>query len=182
VPWRGCCPPAAGAAAWAAWPQPGVGHATESQFHVIATVLLLAGLPLLSRRFFGPPSPSRAGRSLRVVCWAAILALLPGLTVVEAFANLTPAQPAYRYIYCVAQGWSDTQGCAGVPGRSTGGSALGGRDRAVRGGTPGTRPRYRHRSVAAGIGGRSAGGAGLDHAGRRAGRGPGGAALPRSAQ
>jgi hypothetical protein len=112
---------AAGAAAWAAWPQPGVGHATESQFHVIATVLLLAGLPLLSRRFFGPPSPSRAGRSLRVLCCAAILALLPGLTIVETFANLMPAQPAYRYIYCVAQGWSNTQGCDGVPGRSTGG-------------------------------------------------------------
>ena len=67
---------AAGAAAWAAWPQPTVGHAAVSQFHVIATVLLLAGLPLLSRRFFGPPSPSRAGRSLRVFCSAAILALM----------------------------------------------------------------------------------------------------------
>ena len=112
---------AAGAAAWAAWPQPAVGHATVSQFHVIATVLLLAGLPLLAWRFFGPPSPSRAGRSLRVFCCAAILALLPGLTIVEAFANLTPAQPAYLYTYCVAQGWSNTQGCSGVPGRSSGG-------------------------------------------------------------
>jgi hypothetical protein len=112
---------AAAAAAWAAWPEPGVGHAAVSRFHVIATVLLLAGLPLLSRRFFGPPSSSRAGRSLRVLCYAAILALLPGLTIVEASANLTPAQPAYRYIFCVAQGWSSTQGCEGVPGRSTGG-------------------------------------------------------------
>ena len=49
---------AAGAAAWAAWPQPGVGHAAVSQFHVIATVLLLAGLPLLARRFFGRPLPA----------------------------------------------------------------------------------------------------------------------------
>ena len=112
---------AAAFAAWAAWPQPAVGHAAISQFHVIATVLLLAGLPLLARRFFGPPSPSRAGRSLRVFCCAAILALLPGLTIVEAFANLTPAQPAYRYTYCVAQGWSNIQGCDGTPGRSTGG-------------------------------------------------------------
>jgi hypothetical protein len=112
---------AAGAAAWAAWPQPAVGHAGVSQFHVIATVLLLAALPLLARRFFGPPSPSRAGRSLRVFCCAAILALMPGLAIVEAFANLTPAQPAYKYTYCVAQGWSDTQGCNWVPGRSTGG-------------------------------------------------------------
>jgi hypothetical protein len=29
---------------------------------------------------------------------------LPGLTIVEAFANLTPTQPAYLYTYCVAQG------------------------------------------------------------------------------
>ena len=84
---------AAGTAAWAAWPQPTVGHAAVSQFHVIATVLLLAGLPLLARRFFGPPNPSRAGRFLRVFCCAAILALMPALAIVEAFANLTPAQP-----------------------------------------------------------------------------------------
>jgi hypothetical protein len=111
----------AGVAAWAAWPQPAVGHAAVSQFHVIATVLLLAGLPLLARRFFGAPSPSRAGRSLRVFCCAAILALMPGLTIVEAFANLTPARPAYRYVFCIAQGWSDMQGCGGAPGKSTGG-------------------------------------------------------------
>jgi hypothetical protein len=55
------------------------------------------------------------------LCGAAILALMPGLAIVEAFANLTPAQPAYKYTYCVAQGWSDTQGCNWVPGRSTGG-------------------------------------------------------------
>jgi len=112
---------AAGAAAWAAWPQPGVGHAAVSQFHVIATVLLLAGLPLLARRFFGPATPSRAGRFLRVFSCAAILALMPAFAIVEAFANLTPARPAYRYVFCTAQGWSSVQGCGGVPGRSTGG-------------------------------------------------------------
>ena len=112
---------AAGAAAWAAWPQPAVGHAAVSQFHVIATVLLLAGLPLLARRFFGPATPSRAGRSLRVFSCAAILALMPAFAVVEAFANLIPAQPAYRCIFCIAQGWSNVQGCGAVPGRSTGG-------------------------------------------------------------
>ena len=112
---------AAAIAAWAAWPQPTVGHAAVSQFHVIATVLLLAGLPLLARRFFGPVSASLAGRFLRVFCCAAVLAFLPALAIVEAFANLTPARPAYRYIFCTAQGWSNTQGCGGVPGRSTGG-------------------------------------------------------------
>ena len=34
---------------------------------------------------------------------------------------MTPAQPAYRYIFCVAQGWSNIQDCGGAPGRSTGG-------------------------------------------------------------
>jgi len=112
---------ATGAAAWTAWPGPGVGHAAVSQFHVIATVLILAGLPLLARRFFGPATPGRAGRSLRVFSCAAILALLPAFAIVEAFANLVPAQPAYRYIFCIAQGWSNAQGCGAVPGTSTGG-------------------------------------------------------------
>ncbi len=46
---------------------------------------------------------------------------MPALAIVEAFANLTPARPAYRYIFCIARGWSSVQGCNGVPGRSTGG-------------------------------------------------------------
>ena len=112
---------AAGAAAWAAWPQPGVGHAAVSQFHVIATVLLLAGLPLLARRFFGPATSSRAGRFLRVFSCTAILTLMPAFTIVEAFANLVPARPAYRYIFCTAQGWNNAQNCGAVPGKSTGG-------------------------------------------------------------
>ena len=64
---------AAAIAAWAAWPQPTVGHAAVSQFHVIATVLLLAGLPLLARRFFGRPVPAwPAGSSASSAarrCW-----------------------------------------------------------------------------------------------------------------
>ena len=106
---------AAAVAAWAAWPAPEAGQAAVSQFGVIATVLLLAGLPLLARRWVGPAGPSRAGRALRVFCFAALLAFLPALAVVEAFANLTPARPDYRRVFC------GIQGCAGVPGRSTGG-------------------------------------------------------------
>jgi hypothetical protein len=117
---------AAAIAAWAAWPQPTVGHAAVSQFHVIATVLLLAGLPLLARRFFGPASAGLAGRFLRVFCCAAVLAFLPGLAIVEAFANLTPARPAYGFIFCTAQGWSNIQSCGGVPGKSTGGPSWAG--------------------------------------------------------
>jgi hypothetical protein len=81
---------AAAAAAWAAWPDPSAGHAAADQFGVIATVLLLAGLPLLARRFFGPVSDSRAARFLRVGGYAAILALLPAMAVVGPFPNTVP--------------------------------------------------------------------------------------------
>ena len=101
---------AAAAAAWAAWPQPALGHAAVSQFHVIATVLLLAGLPLLARRFFGPASTSRIGRSLRVFWCAAILAFMPAFAIVEAFASTTPRQAAYRRVWGAPHG---------VPGTST---------------------------------------------------------------
>jgi hypothetical protein len=110
---------AAGAAAWTAWPQPGAGHAAVSQFHVIATVLVLAGLPLLARMLFGPATPGRAGRFLRVFSCAAILALLPAFAIVEVFANLTPKQPAYQHIACPNPGF----GCGAAPGTSTGGPA-----------------------------------------------------------
>jgi hypothetical protein len=49
---------AAGAAAWAAWP---AGPAATVRADVIATVLLLAGLPLLARWFLGPPDNRAAG-------------------------------------------------------------------------------------------------------------------------
>ena len=51
---------------------------------------------------------------------------MPALAIVETFATLTPARPAYRYIFCIAQGWSNVQGCNGVPGMSTGGPAWSG--------------------------------------------------------
>jgi hypothetical protein len=114
---------AAGAgAAWVAWPQPTTGHLAEGQFNAIAPVLLVvAVLPLLSRRFFGPASPSRLARSMRVLCGAAVLALVPAFTILLVSSRLVPTQPAYRLIWCIAQGWSNTQGCGGVPGRSSGG-------------------------------------------------------------
>jgi len=113
---------AAGAAAWAAWPQPTTGHLAEGRFNAIAPALLVvAGLPLLSRRFFGPASPNRLARSLRVLCCAAVLALLPACAILLVFNRLVPTRPAYRLIWCIGQGWSNTQGCGGVPGRSSGG-------------------------------------------------------------
>ena len=53
---------------------------------------------------------------------AETILLLHGLpTSSQMFRDLMPAQPAYRRIFCIAQGWSSIQGCGGVPGRSTGG-------------------------------------------------------------
>ena len=81
---------AAAVAAWAAWPDSSAGHAAADQFGVIATVVLLAGLPLLARRFFGPVSDSRAARFLRVGWYAAILALLPAFAVIGLFPFTVP--------------------------------------------------------------------------------------------
>ncbi len=106
---------AAAAAAWAAWPAPGVGHAAVSQFGVVATVALLAGLPLLARPFLGPASPSRAGRALRVFCYAAVLVLIPARILVEVFADFGPGQAAYLRI-------NNVFNSTGVRGTSSGGA------------------------------------------------------------
>jgi hypothetical protein len=105
---------AAAAAAWLAWPQPTVGHALIGRVGVIATVALLAGLPMVARRLFWPASPSRAGRVLRVFCYAAILALIPARVIVEVFAELTPRQDSYLRVY-------NLYNFTGVPGTSSGG-------------------------------------------------------------
>jgi hypothetical protein len=105
----------AAAAAWAAWPQPPVGHALTSQVGVITTVLLLAGLPLLARWFFGPVTDSRAGRLLRVGWYAAILALMPAMATTGVFAGAVPRQTVYLRVF------DDIQG-RGVPGTSSGGA------------------------------------------------------------
>jgi hypothetical protein len=77
---------AAGAAAWGAW---SVGQAVTVRADVIVTVLLLAGLPLLTRRSLGPPD-NRAARRLRAAGYAAILALMPAKAVTELFLGAVP--------------------------------------------------------------------------------------------
>ncbi len=107
---------AAGAAAWAAWPDSPAGHAAAGQFGVIATVLLLAGLPLLARRFFGPVSDSRIARFLRVGGYAAILALMPAIAVVAPFPGTVPQRGAELPVfYAAGNPRSD------LPGTSSGG-------------------------------------------------------------
>lgn len=109
---------AAGAAAWAAWP---AGPAATVRADVIATVLLLAGLPLLARRFFGPPD-NRAARRLRAGCYAAILALMPAKAATELFLGAVPRGGIDLRTYDVTQcpNAVHVANCL-VPGTSTGG-------------------------------------------------------------
>lgn len=80
---------AAGAAAWSAWPGPAVGHAASAQADIILVVLLLAGLPLLSRLLLGGPGSGTAWL-LRAGCYAAILAILSARAVTELFIGTVP--------------------------------------------------------------------------------------------
>jgi len=107
---------AATVAAWAAWPDSSAGHAAADQFGVVATVLLLAGLPLLTRRFFGPVGDSRAARFLRAGGYAAILALMPAIDIIAPFPFTVPQRgPELPVFYASGNPSSD------LPGTSSGG-------------------------------------------------------------
>jgi hypothetical protein len=68
---------AAAALAWAAWPGAPANPATLiGRVDVIATVLILAGLPLIIRRRFGHGSSKRLPRLLRTAGYAAVFALI----------------------------------------------------------------------------------------------------------
>jgi hypothetical protein len=63
-------------------PGAGVGRA-----FLVALVLLLAGLPLLSRRVFGPVGASRAARAARTAAYALVCALVPALVALSGYAG-----------------------------------------------------------------------------------------------
>jgi len=107
---------AAAAAAWTAWPDSSVLHAAADRFGVIATVLLLAGLPLLARRFIGPVGDGWAARFLRVGGYAAILALIPVRAAVGPYPLTVPQLGSDLRVF-VASGNSTH----GMPGSSAGG-------------------------------------------------------------
>ena len=63
--------------AWADWPGAAANPATLiSRVDVIATVLILAGLPFVSRRLFGPARRSWVARLVRVGTYATVCALI----------------------------------------------------------------------------------------------------------
>lgn len=77
---------AAAVLAWAAWPGTPDNPATLiSRIDVIAAVIILAGLPWLIRRRFGPVGNAWLPRALRVAGYALVLALLLVKANVERF-------------------------------------------------------------------------------------------------
>ena len=112
---------AAGAAAWGAWPGSPVSHGAAAQGGIIITLTLLAGLPLLTRWWLGPPD-SRAARWLRAGFYAAILAVLPAQAAVGLFNGAVPRAGIDRHVWDVVQ----SGGVPGLPGSSSGGPNWGG--------------------------------------------------------
>jgi len=102
---------AAGAAAWSAWPAFAVRHAATARADIIATVLLLAALPLLARWFLGPPG-NRAARRLRAGGYAAVLALIPAKAAIVLFNGTVPRRGQALHAFHVLGGH-------GVPGSAS---------------------------------------------------------------
>jgi len=68
---------AVAALAWAWWPTAPAGLATAvRRLDVTMTVLMLAGLPWLARRFFGPAGRGRAARAVRAGGYAVVVAMV----------------------------------------------------------------------------------------------------------
>ena len=111
---------AAGAAAWGAWPGSPVSHGAAVQGGIIGTLLLLAGLPLLTRWFLGPPD-NRPARYLRAGLYAVILAMMPVVAVIGLFVGAVPRGGHDRHTFDVFQCQ-----CHGVPGSISGGPDWGG--------------------------------------------------------
>ena len=87
-----------------AWPGSPASFATSvDRVYVITMVLLVAGLPLLARWFFGPPD-NRPARQLRAGACAAFLALIPATVAVEQFAYAPPRGGADLGLYLLING------------------------------------------------------------------------------
>jgi hypothetical protein len=93
---------AATAAAWAAWSGPPAYLAVSNdRALVIATIVVLAGLPLVARRLFGPAGRSRIARALRIGTYAAALALMPATNVIDGFRDVPPRAGLDLHVYAV---------------------------------------------------------------------------------
>ena len=90
---------AAAYVAWATWPgSPGTFATVVARIDVATTVLVLAGLPWLARRFLGPAN-GRLGRLLRVGGYTAVLALTVAHARILRVAGPPTAGPARQFAW-----------------------------------------------------------------------------------
>lgn len=81
-----------------------------ARIDVITTIELLAVLPVLSRRLFGPAKNHRAARLLRVGGYAAVMAVMPAKAAVEQFASVVPRNIHERRLYGAPPGGNPLYG------------------------------------------------------------------------
>jgi hypothetical protein len=73
---------------WIAWPGAATNSATPvNRMYVVVTLVLLAGLPLLVRRYFGPARPGWAPLVTRIGGYGVVLALIAATAVQERIGS-----------------------------------------------------------------------------------------------
>ena len=73
---------------WIAWPGASTDSATAvNRMYVVGTLVLLAGLPLLVRRYLGPVRSGWAPRTIRVGGYAVMLALIAATAVQQRIGS-----------------------------------------------------------------------------------------------
>jgi hypothetical protein len=73
---------------WIGWPGASSNSATTlNRVYVVSTVVVLAGLPWLVRRYYGPTRPGWAPRAARVGGYAMVLALIAAKTVKDRLGS-----------------------------------------------------------------------------------------------
>jgi hypothetical protein len=87
---------------WIAWPGAAANSATPvNRTYVVGTLVLLAGLPLLVRRYVGPLRPGWAPLAVRVGGYAVVLALIAATAVQQRIANQLGT-----YFPAILPGWA----------------------------------------------------------------------------
>jgi hypothetical protein len=73
---------------WIGWPGASTNSATPvNRMYVVGTLVLLAGLPLLVRRYVGPVRQGWAPRAVRIGGYAVVLALIASMAVQQRIGN-----------------------------------------------------------------------------------------------
>ena len=87
---------------WIAWPGAPANSATPvNRMYVVGTLVLLAGLPLLVRRYFGPARPGLASLVTRAGGYAVVLALIAATAVQQRIGSQLGT-----YFPAILPGWA----------------------------------------------------------------------------